>query len=515
MKTEEIALSRISENEENPRTITTEKFQKLVKSLLAFPRMLTLRPIVVDETFKVLGGNMRLKALCHITTMQEDGIMAKLEEDTRLTEEERTNILDYWKLWQVKPTATIVSAKDLTESQNREFIIKDNVGFGDWDTNMLANQWDTDALKDWGMEDWQLQGWTSGDALANDGQGESSVSARKSVEGVVEKRFLIPPFSVLDSRLGRWQKRKKYWLDFGIESEKGREENLTFSLSLQSPGIYSIRNNIREKTGKDPSWKEIEVYCKEHNISLSKCTSIFDPVLCECVYRWFMPKEGKYILDPFCGGSVRGIVAAKCGYEYFGRDLRKEQIEANEINCKEVLNDADPKPTYSCGDSQYIGQVYEEGKADLVFSCPPYADLEVYSKDEADISNMPYPKFLEVYRKIIAESCKLLHENRFAVFVVSEVRGNNGEYHNLVSDTISAFKDAGLHYYNEIILVNQISSTAIRVSALFQKSRKVGRIHQTVLVFFKGDMKSIVGGYDELDLSYLQEEMEEQGEENE
>lgn len=159
MKTEEIALSRITENEENPRTITTEKFQKLVKSILVFPRMLTLRPIVVDETFKVLGGNMRLKALRHITTMQEDGILAKLEEDTRLTEAERNLDIAYWRLWQKKPTATIVKADDLTEAQKREFIIKDNVGFGDWDTNMLANQWNTDLLKDWGLQDWQLQGF--------------------------------------------------------------------------------------------------------------------------------------------------------------------------------------------------------------------------------------------------------------------------------------------------------------------------------------------------------------------
>lgn len=152
MKTEEIALSRITENEENPRTITTEKFQKLVKSILVFPRMLTLRPIVVDETFKVLGGNMRLKALRHITTMQDDGILAKLEEDTHLTEAERNLAIAYWRLWQEKPTVTIVKADDLTEAQKREFIIKDNVGFGDWDTNMLANQWNTDLLKDWGVE---------------------------------------------------------------------------------------------------------------------------------------------------------------------------------------------------------------------------------------------------------------------------------------------------------------------------------------------------------------------------
>ena len=159
MKTEEIALSRVSENEANPRTITTEKFQKLVKSILVFPRMLTLRPIVVDETFKVLGGNMRLKALRHITTMQDDGILAKLEEDTHLTEAERNLAIVYWRLWQEKPTATIVKADDLTEAQKREFIIKDNVGFGDWDTDMLNNGWNTDLLKDWGIESWKLQGW--------------------------------------------------------------------------------------------------------------------------------------------------------------------------------------------------------------------------------------------------------------------------------------------------------------------------------------------------------------------
>lgn len=156
MKTEEIALSRVSENEANPRTITTEKFQKLVKSLLVFPRMLTLRPIVVDETMTVLGGNMRLRALKHCVTMDEDSIRDILKEDGRFTKGEISNLMKYWMDWRKNPTATIVSAADLTEAQKKEFIIKDNVGFGDWDTNMLANQWDMGQLKDWGMEDWLI-----------------------------------------------------------------------------------------------------------------------------------------------------------------------------------------------------------------------------------------------------------------------------------------------------------------------------------------------------------------------
>lgn len=159
MKTEEIALSRLVENKENPRSITTERFQKLVKSLLVFPRMLTLRPIVVDETMTVLGGNMRLRALKHIVSMDWDTLRFTISEGEKYTQGEVDALLKYWEGWRKKPVATIVNATDLTEAQKKEFIIKDNVGFGDWDTNMLANAWNTDLLKDWGMEDWQLAGF--------------------------------------------------------------------------------------------------------------------------------------------------------------------------------------------------------------------------------------------------------------------------------------------------------------------------------------------------------------------
>ena len=170
METKEIALSRLVENKENPRTITTEKFQKLVKSLLVFPRMLTLRPIVVDETMTVLGGNMRLKALKHCVTMDEDSIRDILKEDGRFTKGEISNLMKYWMGWRKNPTATIVDATDLTEEQKKEFIIKDNVGFGDWDTNELANKWDTDQLKDWGISEWQLTGFTA-ETTEQDGNG--------------------------------------------------------------------------------------------------------------------------------------------------------------------------------------------------------------------------------------------------------------------------------------------------------------------------------------------------------
>jgi DNA modification methylase len=182
METEEIALSRVSENEANPRTITEANFQKLVKSILVFPKMLQLRPIVVDETYKALGGNMRTRALCHIVSMTPEAIMDVLDTDKRLTDSEKRLIAYYWSLWKEQPTATIVKASDLTEAQKKEFIIKDNAGFGDWDTEALANQWNTDLLKDWGIQDWQLQGWVSPDSLKNGEQADDDQKEAKDDE---------------------------------------------------------------------------------------------------------------------------------------------------------------------------------------------------------------------------------------------------------------------------------------------------------------------------------------------
>ena len=154
MKTEEIALSRLTENEENPRQITDENFAKLVRSILSFPKMLEIRPVVTDGTFKVLGGNMRTRALDKIKGMDAAAIRKELDKDGRFTEGEKMAILGYWNEWRENPTVRIVKADDLTEAQKREFIIKDNAGFGEWDTDRLANDWNDVPLTDWGVPDW-------------------------------------------------------------------------------------------------------------------------------------------------------------------------------------------------------------------------------------------------------------------------------------------------------------------------------------------------------------------------
>ena len=116
-----IKLSKIKSNPNNPRIIKDDKFKKLCKSIFELPKMMELRPIVVDDNFIVQGGNMRLKALTE---------------------------LGYKEI----PNEWVKQAKDFSEDELKEFIIKDNVGYGEWDWDDLANNWDTEKLIDWGLD---------------------------------------------------------------------------------------------------------------------------------------------------------------------------------------------------------------------------------------------------------------------------------------------------------------------------------------------------------------------------
>lgn len=220
----------------------------------------------------------------------------------------------------------------------------------------------------------------------------------------------------------------------------------------------------------------------EYNGQEQTGTSIFDPVLCELAYRWFCPPGGR-VLDPFAGGSVRGIVAALLGREYFGIELRPEQIESNRAQADAICNGV--KPRWLEGDS-VDARTIAAGWYDFLFSCPPYGDLERYSDDPRDISTLDYPRFAEKYRAIIRESAMLLRDNRFACFVVGDFRDKRGNYRDFVSLTIAAFKAAGLELYNEAILVTAVGSLSVRVPKQFAASRKLGKTHQNVLVFVKG-----------------------------
>jgi hypothetical protein len=294
-------------------------------------------------------------------------------------------------------------------------------------------------------------------------------AAPEFIPGNLATKFVEPPFTVLDTRGARWQDRRRSWLSLGIQSELGRTGNLISHATE------------REGFGADYDTS------KGENAWGGSGTSIFDPVLCELAYRWWAPEGGR-VLDPFAGGSVRGIVAAKLGHPYTGIDLSAAQLEANRAQAATILAPGEPVPTWLHGDSAQLDTLLPAGEMyDMVWSCPPYFDLEVYSDDPADLSNMEWPAFMLAYDAVIEAACRRLLPERFAAFVVSEVRDPTGAYRGLVPYTIHAFQRAGMRYYNEAVLVNSAGSLPLRVTKYMEASRKLGRAHQNVLCFVKGE----------------------------
>ena len=174
--TKKLKLSQIKLNPDNPRRIGKVEMERLVKSLQDFPEMMELREIIVDENNTILGGNMRYRALKQIG---EKECIAKI-------------------------------VTGLTVDQKREFIIKDNSAFGEWDMDLLSSSWSDLPLVEWGVD------------LPEDWLKPVEEIEQLSQKGNLAERFGVPPFSVLNAREGWWQDRKSAWIALGIKSELGR-----------------------------------------------------------------------------------------------------------------------------------------------------------------------------------------------------------------------------------------------------------------------------------------------------
>lgn len=234
-------------------------------------------------------------------------------------------------------------------------------------------------------------------------------------------------------------------------------------------------------------------------------TSIFDPVLTEIMLSWFTARGDK-IIDPFAGGSVRGIVSGTLGRYYVGVDLRQEQIEANAVQRDEMQPEI--RPIWICGDSVNI-QTLALGEYDFMLTCPPYGNLEIYSDDPADISNMSDSDFDATYTEILQSTAAMLKDDRFAVVVVGNYRDKKGYLRDLVGITVRAMESAGARYYNDFVIVTPIGSLPIRAGKAFQTSRKMGRTHQYALVFVKGDPKKAATRIGDVEIADMTDFLEE------
>lgn len=192
MKAEVISISKIKRNPNNPRIIKDDKFEKLVRSIKEFPQMLEIRPIVVNDDMIVLGGNMRLKAC------QEAGLKE----------------------------VPVIKANNLTEEQQREFIIKDNVGFGEWDWDMMANEWDAELLNEWGLNVPQFEAQVDYSILDEvDLSGELS-DMTNGVKKAIQIEFEAEHYEEASELVKFWREQKLYIGGFLMEKLKEEKSKL-------------------------------------------------------------------------------------------------------------------------------------------------------------------------------------------------------------------------------------------------------------------------------------------------
>jgi len=343
-------------------------------------------------------------------------------------------------------------------------------------------------------------------ALLDDGAPAAKADEEKPKGRGLVGDFGAAPFSVFDARTGAWLERKRAWIDSGIASHEGRAEELAFATSSQPQEVYERKAEVESAEGRKLSWKEFAE--RFPDAMQQKGTSIFDPELAELALRWWCPAGGR-VLDPFAGGSVRGLVSAKLGMHYTGIDLRPEQVEANDRQATE-FGAVPGSARWINGDSRNLPALVGETEPfDFILSCPPYFDLEVYSDRAEDLSAARnYQDFLDAYREIIRHACSKLAPDSFACWVVGDVRDSKGWFHGLTNDTVKAFEDAGMRLYNDAILLTPAGSLPMRVRGQFEKSRKLGKTHQYVLIFGKGDPTKVAK---QCTLARLPEEDEQTG----
>lgn len=431
--------------ERNPKTHSPEQIERLVASLTEFG---WTRPLLVADDGMLVAGHGTWTAA---KLVRERGLSIPNHPDTA--------------------TAPTVALAHLTPDQRRAYVIADNrlSELGRWDDGLLGAE--LSDLQGLGV-DLDTIGFDAADLEALCADGTDPGSKAGATGKTLVERFGVPPFTVLDAKQGYWRDRKAAWTALGVHAEEGREH-------LPDTNVATDWMRRGSAVGG----------------------SAFDPVLAELVFRWFTPGAGASILDPFGGEATKGVVAAALGFAYTGVELRGEQVQANRAQWEAVRERLPPErlaqvqrpPVWIEGDSARINEALPAGQQyDLLFTSPPYYDLEIYSKGDKDGSAFEtYERFIGWYRGIFAQAVERLKPNRFAVVKIADVRDERGFYRNFLGDNIACFRDAGMGFYNEAVLVTPIGSLALRAGRQFTSGRKLGRGHQNVLVFFKGDPKRI------------------------
>jgi len=291
--------------------------------------------------------------------------------------------------------------------------------------------------------------------------------------------------NVWSSIKGDWLRLKKEWR---ARIDEAGERNGVANPSYASregcwQGEAGFSNVVNTKRKLDHKG-EIKVSTKAHNGN----ASVLDPVACEVIARFFMPKNGNRVYNPFGGGVQFGYVAGACGYEYVASEIRQNQCDANNKICSEF-----PSVQWVKSDSStYL----PDGKFDLVFTCPPYYRVEKYidydgTSPDGEINSLDtYEKFRDTLFAGYKKAIEALNDNCFFVVMTGDSRDKNGAYYCSESETEIFFKDNGLSVYNKIIYL-ECEFTRLAQAKKTLHVRKFPKREQKIIVAYKGKIKDI------------------------
>lgn len=442
----------------NPRIMPPSEQLKLKNGLETFG---LVDPIIIDLTDEntVIGGHQRLEVLREIDDEQDltliplgDIGLVIREKELKIKDKNDQKALNL-SLNKIQGDFDYNKVNNLLLELSEDYYQIELTGFGDEDLELEFDDLD-DLLPD-GNEfpsdeeviNQQEQPENNKEEDTPSRHGTMTELLYNTEQGGLVKRYTAPSFSVLDTMQGYWQDRKKQWEELIQDKGETREELIG--------DTYGV--------------------------------SVFDSCLADILTQWFTPETtNNKIIDPFSGDSIIGYVSSKKNNQFTGIELRKEQCK---INNQRIQNFS--KSKYINDDAQNVLDHIPKKSQDLLISCPPYYNLEVYSDLENDASNQEtYEEFYKILDTAFTNAIQTLKENRFAAIVIGNIRDENGFYYNITGDIINTFQKNNMLLYNWLILKNSTGGAALRAKRNM-KTRKMVKTHQDILIFYNGNPQEI------------------------
>ena len=291
--------------------------------------------------------------------------------------------------------------------------------------------------------------------------------------------------NVWNSIKGDWLRLKREWNDkIELAGEKYNIPNPKFA---SREGCWQGEAGFSNVVLTTRKIEDGEIKADKSK-SLNGNASVLDPVACEVILRFFMPKNGRRVYNPFGGGVQFGFVTGSYGYEYIASEIRQNQCDMNNAICQD-LNSA---RWIKSDSSTYT----PDGKFDLIFSCPPYYRVEKYvdydgNSPDGEINSLDtYEKFRDTLFTGYKKAIEALNDNCFFVVMTGDSRDKNGSYHCHESETEIFFKEQGLSVYNKIIYL-ECEFTRLAQAKKTLNYRKFPKREQKIIVAYKGDASKI------------------------